>query len=72
MTAQSFTYKLSSDISSYWLDAAELICANMPQMELADDLIEQNRQIWSHIERLCSENGIDVHYWPENLIVLPG
>ncbi|MBN1559418.1 hypothetical protein JW998_04165 [candidate division KSB1 bacterium] len=71
MKAQKFTYKSNSDISPFWLEAAELVCASMPPMELADDLFEQDRQIWGYVERLCSEKGIDVHYWPENLIVYP-
>ena len=71
MKVSRFTYKKSAEISSFWIEAAEFVCSNMPHMELAEDLIEQDRQIWTQIERLCSENGIDAHYWPENLIVLP-
>jgi hypothetical protein len=68
---QRFTFQYSSDIPKFWLDAAKTICSHMCEIILDDEIVIQERQIWSEVERVCSQLGYDAHYWPENLMIVP-
>ena len=71
MKVTRFKYLCNSPVPDMWLEAAKMVCDNMQSLELDDDLVIQDRQIWHEIERVCNEFGYDFHYWPENLLILP-
>ena len=71
MRVRQFTYMHSSAIPEFWLEAAKKVCQQMQALNLDDELVIQDRQIWAEVERVCSLLGYDAHYWPENLIILP-
>lgn len=71
MKVQKFIYEHYSPISDFWIEVAKQVSANMSSLELSDDPVLQDRQIWREVERVCSLFGYDVHYWPENLMIVP-
>jgi hypothetical protein len=71
MKVNKFKYAHNSPISDFWIEAAKHVSAHMSPLELSNDPMLQDRQIWREVERVCSRFGYDVHYWPENLIIVP-
>lgn len=71
MVATKFKHTCNAPVPFFWLEAAQIVCANMKSINLDDELVLQDRQIWGEIERVCSQFGYDVHYWPENLLIMP-
>jgi hypothetical protein len=68
---QRFAFQYSSDIPKFWLDAAKAVCKKMQALDLVDEAFVQYRQIWTEVERVCSQLGYDSYYWPENLMIVP-
>ena len=71
MKVNRFKHVQNSPISDFWIKAAQTVSARMAPLDLSDDPVIQERQIWNEVERVCSMLGYDAHYWPENLMVVP-
>ena len=59
MKVRRFRYVENSSVSKFWVDAAKAVCTKMSPLELSDELVVQERQIWNEVERVCSQLGYD-------------